>query len=102
MESLTFFGDSIEYFGTYRVRRGNLRSFHFGVTMEFPLCEKRSSLAIPYAVGSTHCIEVFAQHQPPGIQEPQSLLELHRAKRLLRSNAIFLILSLPSHPYTSL
>src|SRR6266487_1025793 len=36
---------------------------------------------IPYAVGGTRRIEVFAQHQPPSFQEPQSLLELHRAER---------------------
>ncbi len=35
MESLTFFGVSVEYFGIFQVQRGNLRSFHFGVTLEF-------------------------------------------------------------------
>ena len=35
MEWLTFFGVSVEYFGAFRVQRGNLRSFHFGDTMEF-------------------------------------------------------------------
>jgi hypothetical protein len=37
MESLTFFGVSVEYFGIFQVQRGNLRSFHFGVTLEFSL-----------------------------------------------------------------
>jgi hypothetical protein len=35
MESLTFFGVSVEYFGTFQMQYDNLRSFHCGVTMEF-------------------------------------------------------------------
>src|SRR5438876_72986 len=35
MESLTFSGVSVEYFGVFQVNIINLRSFHFGVTMEF-------------------------------------------------------------------
>jgi len=38
MESLTFFGVSVEYFGTFQMQYDNLRSFHCGVTMEFSLC----------------------------------------------------------------
>jgi hypothetical protein len=35
MESLPFFGVSVEYFGVFEVNFVNLRSFHFGDTMEF-------------------------------------------------------------------
>ncbi len=35
MESLTFFGVSVEYFGVFRKLLDNSRSFHFGVMMEF-------------------------------------------------------------------
>jgi hypothetical protein len=42
MESLTFFGVSVEYFGIFQVQRGKLRSFHFGVTLEFSLLENLS------------------------------------------------------------
>ena len=35
MESLTFSGVSMEYFGVFQVNFVNLRSFHFGVTVEF-------------------------------------------------------------------
>src|SRR5258708_10614962 len=34
MESLTFFGVSVEYFGVFEVIFVNLRSFHFGDTVE--------------------------------------------------------------------
>jgi pimeloyl-ACP methyl ester carboxylesterase len=37
MESLTFFGVSVEYFGPFQVQRGYLCSFHFGVTLEFSM-----------------------------------------------------------------
>ena len=37
MELLTFFGVSMEYFGAFQVQHGNLRSFHFGDTLEFSL-----------------------------------------------------------------
>ena len=40
LESLTFFGDSVEYSGVFRRFWNNLRSFHYGVTMEFSvLCD---------------------------------------------------------------
>jgi hypothetical protein len=35
LESLTFFGVSVEYFGVFRKLLDNSRSFHFGVTLEF-------------------------------------------------------------------
>jgi len=38
MESLRFFGVSVEYFGAFPVNFVNLRSFHSVVTMEFSVC----------------------------------------------------------------
>ena len=38
MESLRFFGVSVEYFGAFPVNFVNLRSFHVVVTMEFSVC----------------------------------------------------------------
>ena len=35
METLPFFGVSVDYFCAFSVSFVNLRSFHFGVTMEF-------------------------------------------------------------------
>jgi hypothetical protein len=35
MESLTFFGLSVEYFGVFQSNIVKLRSFHFGDTLEF-------------------------------------------------------------------
>lgn len=35
LESLTFFGVRMEYFGAFQELSINLRSFHFGDTMEF-------------------------------------------------------------------
>jgi hypothetical protein len=37
MESLPFFGVSVEYFGVFSVNFADLRSFHFAVTVEFSL-----------------------------------------------------------------
>ncbi len=38
METLPFFGVSVEYSCAFSVYFVNLRSFHFGVTMEFSRC----------------------------------------------------------------
>ena len=47
MEPLTFFGVSVEYFGAFRVQRGHLRSFHFGVLSEsFPGVKANILLAV--------------------------------------------------------
>ncbi len=45
METLPFFGVSVEYFCAFSVYFVNLRSFHFGVTMEFStMCEERKEV----------------------------------------------------------
>jgi hypothetical protein len=38
MESLTFFGVSVKYFTVFQEYFAKLRSFHFGVTLEFSTC----------------------------------------------------------------
>src|SRR2546421_2693621 len=50
---------------------------------------------IPDAVGGTRRIEVFAQHQPPSFQEPQSHLTLNRAERCDRLRVVLQ----PRHAY---
>ena len=56
MESLTFFGVSVEYFAAFQENFVNLRSFHFGDTMEFSVVNSikeleacpRETLALRY------------------------------------------------------
>ena len=38
MESLTFFGVSVEYFGVFQENFVNSRSFHSGDMLEFSVC----------------------------------------------------------------
>ncbi len=47
----------------------------------FVLSVEVGGVVVAHAVGSTGRIEVFAQHQATGLQEPQLLLELQGAHR---------------------
>ena len=38
-------------------------------------------IVVPHAIGSTGCVEVFAQHETAGLLEPQLLLELQGTHR---------------------
>jgi len=47
----------------------------------FVLAIEVRGVAVPHAIGGTGRVEVFAQHQTAGLQEPQPLLELQGAQR---------------------
>src|SRR2546426_5620929 len=47
----------------------------------FVLAIEVRGVAVAHAIGRTRRVEVFAQHQTAGLQQPQPLLELQRAQR---------------------
>src|SRR5215467_1127693 len=52
MESLTFFGVTMDYFGVFRKLLDNSRSFHVGDTLEFScgICAVRHNFRITHAM----------------------------------------------------
>jgi len=82
MESLTFFGVRVEYFGVFRKLLDNSRSFHVGDTLEFSVgisiasSEKQhfSSLARKKSAGEHTIYDFFERFFQRSIGKIQSFL----------------------------
>ena len=64
MESLTFFGVSVEYFSVFERFFGTLCSFHFGDTMEFSVIMNSTVTPEKVRNGSDYDVPVRLDNHP--------------------------------------